>query len=177
MKKFLSGFQKVITAGNNVCYAIASIAIVLMTLNVMAAAISTWIFGIAFPIPVDITGLLLLLGIAFAYPSFQYKNGFVRVDILTHGMKGRVKQVFELISLVFSLGFYILCVESGYSLFNNYLQTRQRLTSVSLVIWPFAFCLFIALTWAAIVTVYQIFDVSVNGVPATGDADGSVTTM
>lgn len=171
MEKVLENIRKIIHTGNLVCYIIAGVACVLMVLNVLCSAFCTWIFNVAFPIPVDVTGILLLISICFAYPSFQYKNGFVRVDILTHNMQGRMRQVFEIISLAFTLFFYVLCVYSIWGLFEGYFTTKQRLSTIAIPIWPFALCLLVSMAWATIVTAFQVCETVRGGALTAIESD------
>ena len=131
MNKFIDAGDKVIRSINRVCYIIAPASLVCMVLNVVLAVLCNKVFSISFPIPVDYTAYLLLITASFGYAGYQYKNGFVRVTMLTERFRplpAKLTEICNFIILIFFYGFlgYQCLLAAGAAL-----ATNQKMMSIS----------------------------------------------
>lgn len=155
MQKIVRSGDRIIRWVNKICYHLACAMVTGMVLNVVLAVVFNKILGRAFPIPVDYTGYLLLMAVCLGYAGYQYKNGFVRVTMLTeHFPQGAAKAtelgVFTILILFY--GFLSLqCMKTG----KGMMISGQKMMSISWKIYPYYYILAAGFLWTAIVTVFQ----------------------
>lgn len=156
MNKFIDTGDRIIRKINSVLYYIAPAMLVGMVLNVVLAVLCNKVFKITFPIPVDYTGYLLLMVAAFGYAGYQYKNGFVRVTMLTEHFShtaARITEVGNFLILIFFYGFLAYqCFLAG----NSALVSNVKMMSISWKVYPYYYILAGGILWTTIVTLFQM---------------------
>ena len=163
MENFVKTGDKVIKRINDVLYIGSVIMLVGMVLNVVLAVLFNKILGRAFPVPVDYTAYLLLLVAALGYAGYQYKNGFVRVTMLTDILPAPAQKATELFNFVVLILFYFFL---GYQCFRAGMASQasgQTMMAISWKIYPYYYILAVGILWTALVTVFQTIKYLVTG--------------
>ena len=163
MKKILGIADRLIRSVNTVLYHLACIMIVGMVLNVVSAVIFNKLLNRAFPIPVDYTGYLLLITVCLGYAGYQYKNGFVRVTMLTEHFPAGLGRVTELCVFAILFLFYgflsVQCLRVGQGM----RISGQKMMSIGWKVYPYYYILAAGFLWTAAVTVIQMMRFMITG--------------
>lgn len=163
MEKFVESGDKIIKKINDVLYIGSVIMLVGMVANVVLAVLCNKILGTAFPIPVDYTAYLLLIVAALGYAGYQYKNGFVRVTMLTDILPPSVQKITEMFNFIVLILFYFFL---GYQCLMAGVVSQasgQTMMAISWKIYPYYYILALGILWTAVVTVFQTIKYLVTG--------------
>lgn len=155
MDRFLKNGARAIESVNRVLYWLAGALIAAMMLNVVLAVLFNKLLSRAFPIPVDYTGYLFLMAVCFGYGGYQYKNGFVRVTMLTEHFRGRLAKVVETCVFVLLFAFYLFLAIRCFQTAGGAVQSGQTMMSIKWKIWPYWYALAFGFIWTSIVTGFQ----------------------
>lgn len=156
MNKFIDMGDKAIRKINDILYYIAPAMLVGMVLNVVIAVLCNKIFKVTFPIPVDYTGYLLLMVAAFGYAGYQYKNGFVRVTMLTEHFKPTMARITEIGNFLILIFFYGFLAYQCFLAANSAAASNIKMMSISWKVYPYYYILAAGILWTAIVTLFQM---------------------
>lgn len=155
MKRFLDFANRLILNINSLLYNLACVMIVCMVLNVVLAVLFNKIANRSFPVPIDFTGFLLLIAVCLSYAGYQYKDGFVRVTMLTDLFPKRLAQATELGVFIVSISFYGFLSSQCFKVAKKMLYSGQKMMSISWKVYPYYFVLAACFLWTMVVTIVQ----------------------
>ena len=156
MNKFIDMGDKIIRKINKVLYYVAPAMLVGMVLNVVLAVLCNKVFKTTFPVPVDYTGYLLLMVAAFGYAGYQYKNGFVRVTMLTEHFNHTAARITEIGNFLILIFFYSFLAYQCFLAGSNALASNVKMMSISWKVYPYYYILAGGILWTAFVTLFQM---------------------
>ena len=170
MKQFFKAGDTVIRAINRVLYAISVVMIIGMVLNVVLAVVFNKVFSKSFPIPVDYTAYLLLIVAAFGYAGYQYKNGFVRVTMLTDVFPPKAARITEICNFLILIAFYFFLAYQCFLAAAAAQASGQSMMSISWKVYPYYYILASGIMWTAVVTVFQTIQYIAGNEPDVGQS-------
>lgn len=155
MQNWIEAGDRLLRKLNAALYHVACVMIVGMVLNVVLAVVFNKLLGRAFPVPVDYTGYLLLIAVCLGYAGYQYKNGFVRVTMLTEHFPAKLGKATEIGVFLVLFLFYAFMAYQSSRVGLGALESKQKMISISWEVWPYYFILAFGFIWTALVTAFQ----------------------
>lgn len=156
MKKFIDVGDKAIRGINRTLYVLSVIMLIGMVFNTVLAVVFNKLLSRAFPIPIDYSGYLLLMVAALGYAGYQYKNGFVRVTMLTDVLPPKLSRVTEILNFLILIGFYFFLAYQCLLTANSVRLSGQKMISIAWKVYPYHYVLACGILWTTVVTVFQL---------------------
>lgn len=163
MKNFIKTGDAIIRKINDVLYAGSMVMLVGMVLNVVLAVIFNKVLSKSFPIPVDYTAYLLLIVAALGYAGYQYKDGFVRVTMLTDLFPPKAAWITEICNFILLIAFYFFLAYQCFLAGAAAQASGQSMMAISWKVYPYYYILAGGIMWTAVVTVFQLIKYIVEG--------------
>ena len=156
MKLFLETGDKIIRKVNNLLYICAVLTLVGMVMNVVLAVLFNKVLSKSFSIPVDYTAYLLLVVASLGYAGYQYKNGFVRVTMLTEHFPTKAAYITEICNFIVLIGFYSFLTYQCFLAATVAQTSGQTMMAISWKLYPYYYILAFGILWTTVVTLFQM---------------------
>ncbi len=163
MDHFFNVGDRVIRKVDKGLYAVSAVLLALMMLHVVITVLCIKIFRVAFPIAVDYTGYMFLVVVVLAYAGYQYKDGFVKITMLTGHFRGKLKFAVDLFVIVLVTAFYaFLAYRCGIFALDSFHSGKAMLSS-GWKIWPYTALMALGFYWCAAVALFQALSLICRG--------------